>query len=369
MDPIPFLDLGDELRSLRAELQVAFDEVLDGAAFILGPKLQQFETEASAYLGVRHAIGVNSGTDALLLALRAAGVGPGDEVITSPFTFFATGESISNLGATPVFVDIDGISFNFDLDLLEAACTGRTKAIVPVHLFGNPVDMDRVRAVADARGLAVIEDAAQAFGAAWKGVRVGGHGTAGAFSFFPSKNLGGLGDGGLVATDDDALAEVVRKLRTHGSRLKYRNEMLGYNSRLDELQAAFLRVKLPHVDAANEGRRRVAAAYAALLEDVAGVTAPSETPGGRHVYHQYTVRLLPDRRDAAIAALTAAGIGNAVYYPVPLHRLAVYAAGAPDLPVAEAAAGSVLSLPIWPTMPDEAIERVATVLVTATRSS
>ena len=362
MEPIPLVDLGAEIRSMRAELRVAFDEVLDAGVFILGPQLAQFEAEAAAHLGVEHAIGVNSGTDALLLALRSAGVGPGDEVITTPFTFFATAESISALGAKPVFVDIDLVSFNLDLDLIEAACTSRTSAIVPVHLFGNPVDMDRVRVVAEARGLAVIEDAAQAFGAEWKGVRVGGCGTAAAFSFFPSKNLGGLGDGGLVTTDDDALALMVRKLRTHGSLVKYQNEMLGYNSRLDELQAAFLRVKLPHVDTWNEGRRRVAASYCSLLEDVPGVTVPSETAGGRHVYHQYTVRLPPDRRDAAIEALAAEGIGSAVYYPVPLHRLPVYAAGAPDLPAAEAAATTVLSLPIWPTMPDAAVERVVTVL-------
>jgi dTDP-4-amino-4,6-dideoxygalactose transaminase len=359
LEDIPLLDLQSELRSLRAELQQAFDDVIDGGAFILGPNVKQFEAEAAAYLGARHAIGVNSGTDAIVLSLRAAGVGPGDEVVTTPFTFFATAESISMLGATPVFVDIDPVSFNIDLDQAEAAVTPKTKAIVPVHLFGNPVDMDRVNAL----GLVAVEDTAQAFGAEWKGKRVGTHATAGAFSFFPSKNLGGLGDGGLVTTDDDAIAEQVRMLRAHGGKQKYRNEMLGYNSRLDELQAAFLRVKLRHIDAANEGRRRVAAHYSALLDDVAGVDAPTEASGGRHVYHQYTVRIGGGRRDAVADALSGAGIGNAVYYPVPVHRLPVYeGTPQPTLPVAEAAAAEVLSLPIWPTMPDDAIERVVAAL-------
>ncbi|MDQ1436731.1 MAG: hypothetical protein QOK43_360 [Acidimicrobiaceae bacterium] len=368
MEDIPLLDLRAELQALRPELQQAFDEVLEGTAFILGPNVGRFEAEAADYLGAAHAIGVNSGTDALVLALRAAGVGPGDEVVTTPFTFFATAESVSVLGATPVFVDIDPVSFNLDLDQAEAAITPRTKAIVPVHLFGNPVDMDHVTELAAAHSVVVIEDVAQAFGAEWKGRRVGGFGVAGAFSFFPSKNLGALGDGGLIATEDPEAARLLRMLRAHGSTQKYRNEILGYNSRLDELQAAFLRVKLRHVEDFNEGRRRVAASYNAALDGIDGVVLPTETPGGRHVFHQYTVRITgpaAGRRDAVAQALEDAGIGRAVYYPVPVHRLPVYADAPrpqPTLPYAEAAADEVLSLPIWPTMPDTAVDRVADVL-------
>jgi dTDP-4-amino-4,6-dideoxygalactose transaminase len=361
-EPIPLLNLSDELAMLRPELQVAFDSVLDSATFILGPQVRAFEQQAASYLGSAHAIGVNSGTDALLLLLRAAGIEPGDEVITTPFTFFATAESISMAGATPVFVDIDAASFNIDLDAAAAACTSRTKAIVPVHLFGNPVDIDALNDLADTSGLAVIEDAAQAFGARWNDHSIGTQTAGAAFSFFPSKNLGGLGDGGLVTTSDAAMDLTVRKLRTHGSLQKYRNEMLGYNSRLDELQAAFLQVKLRHLDKALQGRRRVAAAYDALICDLPGVTPPSETSGGLHVYHQYTIRVLGGHRDVVASALGAAGIGHAVYYPVPCHKLPVYAKNAPTLPVAEAAAAEVLSLPIWPTMTEKQVWRVVNVI-------
>ncbi|MCA1791858.1 MAG: DegT/DnrJ/EryC1/StrS family aminotransferase, partial [Thioalkalivibrio sp.] len=258
---IPVLNLTPEIEELWDELNDAFQRVLRSGQFILGPEVEAFETEVADYLGVKHAIGVNSGTDALVIGLRALGIGPGDEVITTPFTFFATGESIANVGATPVFVDIDENSFNIDPSLIEDAITPRTKAILPVHLFGRPCDMDAVMGIAERHGLEVVEDAAQSFGARLGGQQSGTFGRVGAFSFFPSKNLGAFGDAGLLATDDDEVAESARMLRAHGSRTKYHNETLGYNSRLDSLQAAFLRVKLPRVDAWNERRRDVAATY------------------------------------------------------------------------------------------------------------
>src|SRR5690606_6955787 len=255
--------------------------------FIGGPEVDSFEKEAAAYLGAKHAVGVNSGTDALVIALRALGVGAGDEVITTPFSFFATAESISNVGAEPVFVDVDEATFNI---------APRTMAILPAHLYGRPADMDALMAVAERHGLKVVEDCAQSFGARYRGSRqTGTIGHVGAYSFFPSKNLGAYGDGGLIATDDDHIAEQARMLRAHGSKRKYHNEVLGYNSRLDALQAAFLRVKLPHVDAWNDGRRATARRYGELLADVPGVVTPQVVNG--HVFHQYTVRLLGADRD------------------------------------------------------------------------
>lgn len=357
-DRIPVLDLGPELAELGPELETAFRRVVASGHFILGPEVEAFEREVAAYLGVRHAVGVNSGTDALVIALRATGIGPGDEVITSPFTFFATPESVSAVGATPVFVDVDPETLNLRPDLVARALTPRTRAILPVHLFGHPADLEPLRALARERGLRLIEDVAQAFGATLGGRKVGTLGDAGAFSFFPSKNLGCLGDGGLVATDDDGVADAARMLRAHGARRKYQNEVLGYNSRLDALQAAFLRVKLPRLDASNAGRREAAARYRALLEGTPDLVLPVERPGAVHVYHQFTVRVLGGRRDALKAALAAAGVDTMVYYPTPAHRLPVYR-GFGEFPVAEQAAGEVLSLPIWPTIPAGVQERVA----------
>src|SRR5690554_750531 len=319
---IPILDLGPEIEQLWDELSAAFQRVMRSGQFIGGPEVQAFEREVADYLGVKHAVGVNSGTDALVIGLRALGVGAGDEVITTPFSFFATAESISNVGATPVFVDVDERTFNIDPGLIEAAITPRTKAILPVHLYGRPAEMDAILAVAERHGLKVIEDCAQSFGARYRGTRqTGTMGHVGAYSFFPSKNLGAFGDGGLVATDDDHIAEQARMLRAHGSKRKYHNEVLGYNSRLDALQAAFLRVKLPHVDAWNEGRRATARRYGELLADVPGVVTPEIVDG--HVFHQYTVRLLGNDRDQVQKRLSDAGIGTMVYYPVPQDRLPV----------------------------------------------
>ena len=345
MKAIPVYDPLPEVEALWPELEEAFRRVMHSGQYILGPEVEAFEQEVAAYLGVKYAIGVNSGTDALVIALRALGVGPGDEVITTPFTFFATAEAISAVGATPVFVDIDPKTFNINPDLIAPAITPRTKAILPVHLYGLPADMDTILEIARSHGLKVLEDCAQAFGATYKGRKVGTLGDAGAFSFFPTKNLGGYGDGGPIATNSDEVAEMARMLRAHGSRRKYHNEMVGYNSRLDALQAAFLRVKLKHVDAFNARRREVAARYNDLLQGVPGLVLPPLTEG--HVFHQYTVRI-PVGRDQVAEELASKGIGTMVYYPVPLHRLPVYGYPEGTFPEAERASREVLSLPMGP---------------------
>jgi dTDP-4-amino-4,6-dideoxygalactose transaminase len=364
---IPLLDLGPQTEALWEELTSAMEQVARSGHFIMGPNVKAFEQEIAAYLGVKHALGVNSGTDALVIGLRAAGVGPGDEVITTPFSFFATAEAISHLGARPIFVDIDPASYNLVPELVEAAATARTRAIIPVHLFGQAADMDPIMAIATERSLRVVEDTAQALGAQYRGRQAGTLGDVGAFSFFPTKPLGAFGDGGLIATDDEEVAAEARMLRVHGARKKYHNEAIGYNSRLDELQAAVLRVKLPHLDAWNEGRRAAAARYAALLAGVEGVVAPSEEAYGRHVYHQYTIRVLAGKRDNVQQKLTEAGIGTMIYYPVPIHRLPAYAGQYESLPVAEAAAGEVISLPLWPEIAEETQARVVEALAWSLR--
>ncbi|MEO7555850.1 MAG: DegT/DnrJ/EryC1/StrS family aminotransferase [Acidimicrobiales bacterium] len=359
------IELDAEHGAYFEELSEAVVAVLRHGKFILGPEVAAFEQECAAYLGVKHAVGVNSGTDALVLSLRALGVGPGVEVLTTPFTFFATAEAISAVGAAPVFVDIMADTMNLDVAKAAAAITANTKAIIPVHLFGQPCDMDDLVQLADSAGLGVIEDAAQAFGARHGSRCAGAIGDLGAFSFFPSKTLGGIGDGGLVTTDDDGFAEHVRMLRFHGSRRKYFNEEIGYNSRLDTIQAAALRVKLRRVDDANKSRQRIAERYEARFADVAGITPPPIAPGRTHVFHQYTVRITRGRREAVAAALAAQEIASMVYYPVPVHKLPVYAELRASCPRAERAAEEVLSLPISPAMSDDAIERVADAVVAA----
>lgn len=361
------LDLRPEIEAHWQEYMDAIAGVLRSGRFILGPNVEAFEREVAAYLGVRHAVGVNSGTDALVIALRALGIGPGDEVITTPFTFFATAEAISMVGATPVFVDIDPRTFNIDPNLIEPAITERTKAILPVHLYGQAADMDPILELARRCRLRVIEDAAQAFGGMYKGRKLGALGDAGCFSFFPSKTLGGFGDGGLIATNNDEFAERARMLRAHGSKEKYRHEMLGYNSRLDELQAAILRVKLAHVDAWNEHRRQRARVYSDLLADSGLVVPPYEAPYGLHVYHQYTIRVRIGSRDQVRAALRARGIATSVYYPIPLHRLPPYMGRNLSLPDAEQAAGEVLSLPLWPQVGTDLQREVVEVVLGALR--
>jgi dTDP-4-amino-4,6-dideoxygalactose transaminase len=358
---IPMVDLKAQYASLRAELEPAMAEAMAAAQYVLGPNVRAFEEAAAAYLGCRHAIGCASGTDALLLALAGSGIEAGDEVITTPFTFIATAEAIRYLDAVPVFVDVDPETFNLDIDAVAGAITGRTRAILPVHLFGQPVDMDRLNRLACEHDLLVIEDCAQSFGATTVSGHTGALGAAGAFSFFPSKNLGGFGDGGLVTTNDDATAERVRVLRNHGQTERYHHPMIGYNSRLDELQAVVLRHKLPHVDDYNAQRRRVADRYDAGLA-ATPVQTPVRATAGTHVFHQYTI--LSDRRDELMTALKAAEIASAIYYPVPLHRQPAFAeAGmAGTLVNAERMASRCLSLPMYPELADEQVDRICSVI-------
>jgi len=363
--PIPVLDLAPEIEMLWDELNAAFQQVLRSGHFIMGEPVGTFERQVAAYLGVKHAVGMNSGTDALVIGLRALGIGAGDEVITTPFSFFATAEAASIIGATPVFVDIDPATFNLDVNRVEAALTPRTKVILSVHLYGHAADLDPLLALTQTHGLKVLEDVAQAFSGRYKGRTLGTLGLASAFSFFPSKNLGAYGDAGLLATNDDDIAQMARMLRVHGSLKKYHNEVVGYNSRLDTLQAAILSVKLPHVDDFSAGRRRAAQAYNTLLQNVPGVILPCEAPYAHHVYHQYTLRILNGQRDAVQQSLAEGGIATMVYYPVPIHKLPIYAQFDYHLPEAERAAGEVLSLPIWPQITPDIQERVADALKAA----
>jgi dTDP-4-amino-4,6-dideoxygalactose transaminase len=351
------VDLKTQYQSIKSEIDQAVLDAIESAQFILGPNVSGLEQEIAAYLQSPHTVSVASGTDALHLAVLAAGIGPGDEVITSPFTFIATAEAICYAGATPVFTDIDPKTFNIDPELIEAAITPRTKAIMPVHLFGQPADLSPISALCEKYNLILIEDCAQSFGAAINGKMTGTIGAMGCFSFFPSKNLGCYGDGGLLTCATAELAEKVRILRNHGSKVRYHHSVIGYNSRLDDIQAAILRVKLKHIDEYNSNRRRVAHLYSELLADVA--TVPSEDGKGRHVYHQYT--LLTDRREAVMARLSERQIASAVYYPIPLHRQDVFADTFRNinLPVAERVAASCMSLPIYPEMTDENVRLVA----------
>lgn len=343
---IRMVDVVGQYLKIKSEIDEAVHRVLDSGQFILGPAVKEFETSAAQYLGVKHAIGCASGTDALQVAMMAIGIGPGDEVITTPFTFVATTETIVLLGAKPVYVDIDRLTFNLDPALVEKAITKKTKAIIPVHLYGQPVDMDPLMAIARQHGIPVIEDAAQAMGCEYKGTKVGGIGSIGTISFFPSKNLGAFGDAGMVVTNDDRLAEKLRMIIVHGSRTQYKHEILGVNSRLDSLQAAVLNVKLRHLDAWQDSRRKAAGRYSVLLQNKPVVT-PFEAPYGKHIFHQYTVRL--KNRDAVSGYLAEQEIPHAIYYPVPLQRQEAFrAAGEAEgsFPVAETAAREVLSLPM-----------------------
>lgn len=360
---IPMVDLKTQYLRLKDEIDLAVADVLDSCAFILGPNVRAFEEESARYLGVAHAIGCASGTDALHLALRAAGVGPGDEVITSPFTFIATAESICYVGAKPVFVDIDPRTFNIDPAAIEAAITEKTRAVMPVHLFGQPANLSSISALCEQYQLLLIEDCAQSFGATINGHQTGSMGITAGYSFFPSKNLGGYGDGGLVATSSDEVAARVRMLRNHGSEVRYYHDAIGYNSRLDEMQAAILRVKLRHIEEFNSARRSVARQYSSLLADLP-LQTPYEDGIGNHVYHQYT--LLSDRREAIMAALQQAAISSAIYYPVPLHQQNVFASecNGVSLPVSEYVAARCFSLPIYPELEMSDITRIVQVIRT-----
>lgn len=367
LNRVPILDLGLEIQELKPQLLRAMEDVLDKGAFIMGEQVKKFELEAAEFLGVNHAVALNSGTDALILALLSCGVGPGDEVVTSPFTFFATAEAISQVGAVPVFADVDPLTFNIDLNQAAEVITPRTKAIIPVHLFGQPVDMDGILELADRYGLYVIEDTAQAFGAEYKGRKAGTLGDFGCYSFFPSKNLGAFGDGGMLTTNNAVFAERAAMLRSHGSKKKYVNELIGYNSRLDELQAAILRVKLPYVEPWNRARCEAAARYREVLAGVEEIQLPVEEAYARHVYHQFTIRVRDGRRDELQAKLADKGISTMIYYPVPVHQLPVYHHLKIRLPVAEKLAGEVLSLPIGPKITPSVQEFVAESVMEALR--
>ena len=361
---IPVLDLTTDIQDHWQEYTAAIAGVLRSGKFIQGPNVKAFEAEAADYLGVRHAVSCNSGTDALTVSLRALGVGPGDEVITTPFTFMATASAIGQVGAVPVFVDIDPETLNIDPGLISDKITERTKAIIPVHLYGHAAEMSAILQVAQEHELAIVEDVAQAMGGTLGGQKLGTLGAVGAFSFFPTKTLGGFGDGGMMSTNDSELAEKLRMYCAHGSKQKYRNELIGYNSRLDEIQAAILRPKLSRLPEATAARRRIAQLYNELLEAVPiPVRPPIQRSGVAHVYHQYTVLLDEGiQRDTLCGKLNELGVGTMVYYPVPLHRLPVFSHLDVSLPNSEAAAERVLSLPIWPGMEEAQVVRVVETL-------
>ncbi|MDX2085528.1 MAG: DegT/DnrJ/EryC1/StrS family aminotransferase [Candidatus Melainabacteria bacterium] len=365
---LPILDLTRQYEQLRPQMEEAVLSVMASGTFILGPNVKAFEAEVAEYLGATQAIGVASGTDALYLALKALGIGPGDEVITTAFSYIATSESIERAGATPVFVDLDPSgTFNLNASAIELKLTERTKAILPVHLYGQSARMDVILEVARKHQLYIVEDCAQAFGAEWQGQKVGTLGDLGCYSFFPSKNLGCYGDGGLVTAQDPVLAEKVRVLRQHGSVQKYHHTVEGgANSRLDELQAAILRIKLPHIDNWNRERLANAQRYSQLLSQIPGIRVPHILDEGRHVFHQYTLSVDPQQaglnRDQLQQKLDAEGIMTMIYYPVPLHRQGIhqhlgYTEG--SLPLTEMEARQVLSLPMFPELQEAEIQRVS----------
>ena len=361
---IPLVDLKAQYNSIRGEIERAIQKVIEGGQFILGEEVEALEKEIAHFLGVKYAVGVASGTDALQLALLACDVKPGDEVITTPFTFIATAEAITQCGARPVFVDIDPRTYNIDSSKIEPAITKRTKAILPVHLYGQPADMDSILELARKYGLKVIEDCAQAFGAGYKGKKTGSLGDAGCLSFFPSKVLGAYGDGGMVVTNAPEIAEKVNMLRNHGSKQKYYYLIPGFNSRLDELQAAILRVKLRHIEKWISERRRKAAFYVRLLQGVEGVETPYEAPWGFHMFNYYTIRVRNGRGELQ-KSLASHGIATAVYYPLSLHLQEVYRSlgyKSGDFPRSEQAQEQVLSLPIYPELKEKQVEEIAKVI-------
>ena len=386
---VPPFSLSQQISDLGTDLETAVLDVLRSGQYIGGPQIQQFQEAFAASVGTRHAIGCNSGTDALILALRALGIGPGHEVITCSFSFFATAEAISAVGATPVFVDVDPATYLIDLDQIEAAITPATKALMPVHLFGRPVDMTRLMAIATSHGLKVVEDCAQATGARWNGQAVGSFGDAGCFSFFPTKNLGAAGDGGAITTNDDGLAQSMRELAVHGMPERYLHTALGYNSRLDALQAAVLNVKLPRLTRWVERREAIADRYRELLNHLPGIQLPTEQPG--HSWNQFVVRVsacptgqalcqgsctpsttsarhgLPESccRDWLKQTLQEQGVSTIIYYPIPIHRQPAYAdlgLQPGSLPVTEQLCTEVLSLPIFPELRAEQQQQVVDTL-------
>jgi len=364
---VPLLDLAEQHQQLRPELEAAIGRVLDTNAFILGNEVAALETEVAEYCGSRYAVGCASGSDAILLALMALGVGPGDEVITTPYSFFATVSSITRLGATPVFVDIEPGTYNIDPSQIDAKLTSRTRAIEPVHLYGQCSDMDAINEISMAKEISVVEDAAQAIGAEENCRRAGSMSAIGCFSFYPSKNLGGLGDGGMMTTNDENIHRKLLGLRNHGAEEKYYHKYVGLNSRLDGFQGATLRVKLPYLETWTESRRENAARYKTLFTDAGGreqIGLPVERTGCRHIYNQYIIRV-PNRRDELRTFLTEKGIGTDVYYPVPLHMQECFAYlgyHEGDLPESERAARETLALPIFPELKPEQQEYVVSTI-------
>ncbi len=356
---VPFLDLKAQYAGIRAEVSEALEAVVDAAAFAGGPFVERFEKEFAAYCGAQHAIGVGSGTEALWLSLLALGVGPGDEVITVPNTFIATAEAISACGARPVFVDVDESTLTLDPAKLERAITGKSKGILPVHLHGQTADLKPIMTLAAERDLFVLEDACQAHGAEYEGRKAGTIGQAGCFSFYPGKNLGACGEAGAVVTDDDSLAERIRRLRDHGQARKYYHAEVGWNARMDGMQAAVLSVKLKRLDAWNRCRSRHAEHYAMRLGDLEALTLPAKADYGTHVWHIYAIRV--PRRDGLLAALQSEGIQCGIHYPVPIHLQEAYRAlglGRGSYPVAEESAGHTLSLPMFPELTAEQVDHV-----------
>ena len=353
MKPIQMVDVVGQYKRIKAEIDGAALRVLQSGQYILGKEVSEFENEIARYLDVKHAIGCASGTDALMVALMALGIGSGDEVITTPFTFVATTEMIVLLGAKPIYIDIDPVTYNIDPLKVEAAITNNTKAIIPVHLYGQSVDMDPLLEVANRYGIPIIEDMCQAIGADYKGKKVGGLGLMGCISFFPSKNLGAFGDAGMIVTNDSLLAEKLRMIVVHGSRVRYKHEVLGVNSRLDAIQAAMLRVKLRYLDQWISERRRAAMVYNRLFAD-SDVKTPIEASYGTHIFHQYTIRL--KSRDIVVRLLSEKNIPHAIYYPIPLHLQEAYiSVGKPkgSFPITEKASDEVLSLPMHTELDDE----------------
>ena len=376
MEKIPMLDLYAEYLYMKEEIDLAIKKCLEHQKWILGPEVEELEDKVAEYIGVRHCIGVSSGTDALLLSLRALAINlkgkeyfdKTDEIITTPFTFVATGDTILRAGATPLFVDIDPSTYNINPEKIRQALSFKPRnsnviGIIPVHLYGQACQMDEITDIAKEYNLFIIEDVAQAFGGEWKGRKLGSIGKIGCFSFFPSKNLGAFGDAGMVATNDDKVAELIRMLRVHGGRDKYNVEILGYKSRLDTLQAAILLVKLKYIDEFNRKRNKIAQIYNEGLKDIEGIVLPSLTDG--HVYHQYTIRILDGKRDVLKNYLKEKGIESMVYYPLPLYKMKVFEGRCKifeELKEAEKASKEVLSLPIEPLMKEEVVYRVIEVI-------
>lgn len=355
--PIPMVDLRQQYQSIKEEVQSALNETLDNTAFIMGPNVHALEDEVSQYLNIKHSVGCSSGTDALHLALRALDIGPDDEVICPSFTFAATAEAVRYVGATPVFADIDPVSLNIDPASIKNLISDKTRAIIAVHLFGLTADIDEIKTLIKDKNIFLVEDCAQSFGANYKGEKTGTLGDISCFSFFPSKNLGCYGDGGMISTSDDKLADTIKLLRNHGSPVRYEHTIIGYNSRLDEIQAAILRIKLKRIDQYNQQRQDNASKYTKALTQL-GITTPSESPDSTHVYHQYTIQ--HDRRDNIHAALSEQQIASAIYYPKGLHQQIAFTNNQPSvsLPITERVSNNCLSLPMYPELSSEQIDRI-----------